>query len=912
MFGGKSAAPLPDRVLHQPVLEQAADEGVTLLEAPAGYLFTAGLAAALEDHERPTVWLRAGPEDGDPAVFLLSLIAAAQRVRPEIGAVTSARMRRNPGPIGGWPGLFACLGREFAEALPTASGLVVEDIHRLNVGSPTLELFGTYLLPALPASTTCTLTSRAHVARAGLPRSIHRRTDRDLRLDVGAAQTFTDNAGAGLSSTCIRRAVAVTEGRAVALAGLNEASTALGHEVVDQAVRRAHSPRELLARIARASLVTVDADDLQALAIAVRLGYSHPDLMKTATGGDPRSDGPWFQPLADDWALVQPTWLAPLRAVLPPRSKPDPDTLLRAADLLRAQGALEQALPVYLDLGETERASRAIERSLDPLMSSGRWDTVEGWISRLPRAALRTRPWLLYAGAEIALTRGDDARAETAFASATTLFHERRDLEGMCQSMLAESALAAWHGDVDHGLSRALAANAVADANGLTQLQGWAGWQVGCLTAGRGDLDEALAHFARAEAALYEAGSVTGELLQLARDLTLRQRELRDARDRHLNDYYTAERSEREVAERVRALLSSPPESALGIPQTVGWLRTPLALKLPSGLLPASHPEPPNRSGLWATFVGTVGLRPRRAAPAARIGQSTPETSSGIAPGRILETSSASTDAPDDPRPSTADESGSGPTLTAHLLGHLRVTLNDRPVESWPSGRGKALLEYLLAGGDEPVPRDVLMELLWPEADPEAARNNLNVGMHGLRKALRTAAEIPVVVYQKGAYLLDPALDVWIDVREFEGHVRAARRLEATGDLATAAGEYELALALYQGDFLADDPYEAWPVLIRESLRVSYLDTLDRLSQIYFGQGVYNSCEMMCQLILARDACREDAHCRLMRCYSRQHQDHLALRQYQVCVDALHGELGIDPTQATTQLFERIRRRERV
>jgi DNA-binding SARP family transcriptional activator len=912
MFGGKSAAPLPDRLLHHPVLEQAADEGVTLLEAPAGYLFTAGLAAALEDHERPTVWLRAGPEDGDPAVFLLSLIEAAQRVRPEIGAETSTLIHRYPGPIDGWPRLFTCLGREFADALPATSGLVVEDIHRLDVENPTLELFVTYLLPALPATTTCTLTSRAHVVRAGLPRSIRRRTDRDLRLDVGRAMTFAQRARAGLSSACIRRAVALTEGRPVALAGLNDASTALGEEVIDRAVQRSHGSRDLLARVARASLVTVDADDLQALAISVRLGYSHPDLMKTATGRGMRADGLWFQPLADDWALVHPVWVAPIRAALSPRSKPDPEMLLRAADSLCAQGALEQALPVYMDLGETEKAARAIEHGIDPLMSSGRWETVEGWISRLPRPALRTRPWLLYVGAEIALARGDDRRAERAFASATPLFHERRDLEGMCQSMLAESVVAAWHGGTDHALSRALAASAVADANGLRELQGWAGWQVGCLTASGGDLDGALAHFARAEMALDAAGSLLGELVQLGRDLTFRQRELRDARDHHLNDYYVAERSEREVAERVRALLSSRPEGTMGIPRTGGWLRTPLALKLPSAIVPATDPETPNRPGLWAAITDTVGLRRRWTAPTAWSQRSADETPSEIAPDRAAETGSAPTDAPDDPGPSRADESESGPTLTAHLLGHLRVTLNDRPVESWPSGRGKALLEYLLAESGGPVPRDVLMELLWPEADPEAARNNLNVSMHGLRRALRTAAEVPVVLYHEGSYLLDPALDLWIDVGEFDGHVRAARRLEAAGDLATAAGECELALALYQGDFLADDPYEAWPILIRERLRVSYLDTLDRLSQIYFGQGVYSSCAMMCQLILTRDACREDAHCRLMRCYSRQHQDHLALRQYQVCVDALHDELGIDPTEATAQLYERIRRRERV
>src|SRR6266516_1300016 len=61
MFAAKSAAPSADQVsLHHPVIELAADEGITLLEAPAGYLFTDGLAAALADRKRPIVWLRPG------------------------------------------------------------------------------------------------------------------------------------------------------------------------------------------------------------------------------------------------------------------------------------------------------------------------------------------------------------------------------------------------------------------------------------------------------------------------------------------------------------------------------------------------------------------------------------------------------------------------------------------------------------------------------------------------------------------------------------------------------------------------------------------------------------------------------------------------------------------------------------
>jgi DNA-binding SARP family transcriptional activator len=252
------------------------------------------------------------------------------------------------------------------------------------------------------------------------------------------------------------------------------------------------------------------------------------------------------------------------------------------------------------------------------------------------------------------------------------------------------------------------------------------------------------------------------------------------------------------------------------------------------------------------------------------------------------------------------------PSITAHLLGAFSFSVNDAAVQSWPTGKGRAVLKYMLAHHDQPIPRDVLMDVFWPQAGPEAARNSLNVALHGLRQALKTVTDKPVVLFEEGSYGINPEFHVWVDADEFDRHVQAGRRLEAKEQLARAAAEYEAAVELYQGDFLAGDPYEEWPVLLRERHRVAYLDILDRLSQIYFNQRQYADCVTLCQLALARDACREDIHCLLMRCYSRQGQRQLALRQYQICVEALHAELEVEPAPETTQLYQRIRRRERV
>jgi DNA-binding SARP family transcriptional activator len=135
---------------------------------------------------------------------------------------------------------------------------------------------------------------------------------------------------------------------------------------------------------------------------------------------------------------------------------------------------------------------------------------------------------------------------------------------------------------------------------------------------------------------------------------------------------------------------------------------------------------------------------------------------------------------------------------------------------------------------------------------------------------------------------------------------------EEAGKPDHATQEYEFADALYRGDFLVDDPYEDWAALTPERLRLAHLDALGRLSGLHFKAGRYAACAALCQRIIERDPCREDAHRRLMRCYSRQRQRHLALMQYRVCGRSLADELGVGADPVTVELHDQIRRHEPV
>jgi DNA-binding SARP family transcriptional activator len=257
--------------------------------------------------------------------------------------------------------------------------------------------------------------------------------------------------------------------------------------------------------------------------------------------------------------------------------------------------------------------------------------------------------------------------------------------------------------------------------------------------------------------------------------------------------------------------------------------------------------------------------------------------------------------------------SGRAPSLAAYVLGPFRTLLNDRLVEDWPGCRGKSIFKYLLLHRKRPISREALMERFWPEAEPEAARNNLNVAVHRLRRALGGDG-FPFVLFSGGQYRLNPKLEVSTDADAFLLHAGRASELERAQDVDGAIREYNASVALYQGELLAEDRHDRdeWLLPLRQQFRDKYLHVLDRLGRIHFNRQDVPSCTTACAKTLAVDACNEGAHRMLMRCYARLGQPQLAQQQYQACVQALNRELGIPASAETTELYRRIVRRDAV
>jgi DNA-binding SARP family transcriptional activator len=246
--------------------------------------------------------------------------------------------------------------------------------------------------------------------------------------------------------------------------------------------------------------------------------------------------------------------------------------------------------------------------------------------------------------------------------------------------------------------------------------------------------------------------------------------------------------------------------------------------------------------------------------------------------------------------------------LMAYTLGSFEVYVDDQRVVDFPNRKSLSLFRYLLVHR-RPIHRESLIEQFWEGSDTELARNRLNNTLYGVREALRRGDDksTSYVVYENEHYRLNPEIDVWTDYEAFSEACRDGRAALQSRDTERMLSAFQEAVLLYQGAFMPDAPYEDWIENERTQLQNDYLVALDALSNYGMETGDYAACISNCQKLLQVDACHEEAHRRLMRCYARQGQSYLAQRQYQWCVRILKDGLDMEPMPETSQLYAQIR-----
>ena len=250
---------------------------------------------------------------------------------------------------------------------------------------------------------------------------------------------------------------------------------------------------------------------------------------------------------------------------------------------------------------------------------------------------------------------------------------------------------------------------------------------------------------------------------------------------------------------------------------------------------------------------------------------------------------------------------GEGADLVAFCLGPFRLYQHGAPVVGWNGSKCQSVLRYLLLHRRRRVPKEVLMELIWPGSSSDAARRNLHQAVYSLRQTLRRGGEGGRhVCFADDCYFLDPDLSLWLDSEEFERKADRGELLEREGRSSEAAAELTDAERLYGGDLFEDRPYDEWAIAERERLRTLRHRVVSSLSDRHAERGEHRAVVALCQKLLAEDPCDEDSHCRLIACYLAQGRRDLAAQQLRTCEEVLKAELGVDPSPELESLRSRL------
>jgi len=244
--------------------------------------------------------------------------------------------------------------------------------------------------------------------------------------------------------------------------------------------------------------------------------------------------------------------------------------------------------------------------------------------------------------------------------------------------------------------------------------------------------------------------------------------------------------------------------------------------------------------------------------------------------------------------------------IRIYTLGRFSLLKDEQPID-FP-GRAKRkpmdLLKALIALGGRDVCQIKIEEILWPDADGDAAHRSLDTTLHRLRKLLGNDR---VIILREGKISLNNEC-CWVDAWAFE---RMQSKLESCLDRLFFDNEEDQniitlatsTLSLYKGSFLGVSSSDSWAIAYRERLRSKFIRLLRKVGRFY---DAIDAKELALEAYLKGleiDNLLEEMYQKAMECYIQLDLRAEALVLYQRCANNLQTQLNIRPSQRTEQIY---------
>ncbi|WP_088032330.1 BTAD domain-containing putative transcriptional regulator [Evansella clarkii] len=254
-------------------------------------------------------------------------------------------------------------------------------------------------------------------------------------------------------------------------------------------------------------------------------------------------------------------------------------------------------------------------------------------------------------------------------------------------------------------------------------------------------------------------------------------------------------------------------------------------------------------------------------------------------------------------------ENHPGYTLRINTLGGFSVYLGDELVseKSWKREKSKELLQLFITKRKYLLPKEEVFLILWEDQDGKVAERDFKVALNALNKVLepkRKARSQPFFIQRHASsYGINLAAPFELDTITFESGV-----MKGLGekDSEKAAAFLRNGLQAYKGDYLPERSSDDWCIEERERLQVLFLRGAERLAELCIESSQFYEAIDLCEQIIAKDKCWEEAYRLLMKCYMMKNNRSMAIKWFERCRKTLLEELGVQPMRKTLEDYEQL------
>ncbi|WP_349305821.1 response regulator [Bacillus sp. FJAT-49711] len=233
-------------------------------------------------------------------------------------------------------------------------------------------------------------------------------------------------------------------------------------------------------------------------------------------------------------------------------------------------------------------------------------------------------------------------------------------------------------------------------------------------------------------------------------------------------------------------------------------------------------------------------------------------------------------------------------TLSFCIYGDESQTVNVH----WRTFKARELFAFLIQHRNQPVRKDVILDMFWPETDWKKGFPQLYATIYQIRKTLQSINVKISITSSENSYKL-VFNDVLLDIDVWE-----KRMNELPIVTNETLPEYQKLLNFYIGDYLASDDY-LWAEGERERFRGLWLQLVKKVTDYLVFRGNYSEAIVLYHRVQTIHPYFDDSYFMLMKLYDDLGDRPSVEQQYAEYTKMLLDEFGLKPTDIIKTWYDR-------